>query len=122
MHCTGLLAPPDAAERDAPAKEAEKSLRRRARIMWLPEAAAKALKEACEAIKCAIKDPELGQAKGNALRVLLGTFNGRRSAGIGVVADPYSNRLSVKRWLEKKALTVLCFCPPGLPRVVSLND
>jgi hypothetical protein len=116
MHCTGLLAPPDAAERVRLLERAEKiSTSAGNRIMWLPEAAAKALKDACAAIAGAIEDPELGQAKGNALRELLGDLHRQEVRPVAVVARSVPNSLSVNRWLEKEGLS----CPVLLPSKVA---
>jgi len=116
MHCTGLLAPPDAAEQARLLERAEKlSESAGDRIMWLPTAPAKTLKDACAAIMRAIEDPELGRAKGNALRELVSNLDRQEVRQVAVVARSVSNRMSVARWLEKEGLT----CPVLLPARVA---
>lgn len=116
MHCTGLLGPLDAAEQTRLLKRAENlSASAGDRIMWLPEEAAKALKDACTAITRAIEDPELGRAKGNALRELLGDLQRQEVRPVAVVARSVSNRLSVARWLEREGF----ICPVLLPAKVA---
>jgi hypothetical protein len=112
MHCTGLLAPPDGAEQARLREKAEKlSATAEDRIMWLPEAAATALRAACAAIIRAVEDQELGQAKGNALRNLFGDLHRQKVEPVAVVARSVPNSLSVTRWLEEEGL----LCPVLLP-------
>jgi hypothetical protein len=117
MHCTSLLAPPDSAEQVQLLERVEiLSASAGDRIMWLQEVAAKALKDAFAAITRAIQDPELGRAKGNVLRELLGDLYRQGEIGpVAVVARSVSNRRSVARWLEKEGLT----CPVLLPAKVA---
>ena len=118
IHCTGLLAPPDATEQARLLERAEKhSAAATDRIMWLSETPAKALKGACAAIICAIRDPELGQAKGNALRTLLGDLRRMEVSPIAVLTRSASNRVSVTRWLEDEGLGY----PVLLPSTVAEN-
>jgi hypothetical protein len=115
LQCTGLLAPPDAAEQARLLERAEKlSASAADRIMWLPEVAAKALKDACAAIRRAIEDPELGQAKGKALRDLLGNLHREEVGPVAVVARSLPNSVSVSRWLEKEGLTCPVLLPSGV--------
>lgn len=115
VHCAGLLAPPDAVEQVRLLEQAEKlSASAADRVMWLPERAATALNDACAAIIRAIKDPELGQAKGNALRGLLGELHRQEVRPVALVARSLSNSLSVTRWIENEGLT----CPVLLPSKV----
>lgn len=116
IHCASLLAPPDAAERARLLEMAERlSASARDRIMWLPESAATALKDACAAIVRAVKDAELGQAKGNALKGLLGDLDRQDVNPFALVARSVPNRLSVTRWLENEGIT----CPVLLPSKVA---
>jgi hypothetical protein len=72
--------------------------------MWLPEATAKALEDACAAIISSIRDPELGQAKGNTLRELIGDLQRQEVSPVAMVARSVSNRLNVTQWLAKEGL------------------
>lgn len=118
IHCIGLLAPPDATEQARLLERAEKlSVAAADRVMWLSAAAAKALKDACAAIMCAIRDPELGQAKGNALRTLLGDLRRMEVSPIAVMTRSVSNRMSVTRWLVNEGLDY----PVLLPSTVAEN-
>ena len=106
MHCSGLLEPPDAGERDRLRAKCDKIVAAAdERIMWLPDTPAAALREASEALKRAIEDPQLGEAKGSALLELLENFQREGVTEIGIVARSVSNRLVVKRWMEKHGLT-----------------
>lgn len=112
MHCSGLLEPPDAAERDSlRAKCAKVVAAADERIMWLPDTPAAALKEACEALKRAIENPQLGEAKGSALRELFENSQREGVTEIGLVARSVSNRLVVSRWMEKHGLTYPVLLP-----------
>jgi hypothetical protein len=118
MHCTGLLAPPDTAEQGRLLEGAEKlSASAGDRFLWLPDAAAKALKEACAGIAFAIRDPELGQAKGNALRTLLGDLQQQKVSPVAVVARSVSNRMRVTQWLASEGFNI----PVLLPAKVAEN-
>jgi len=118
MHCTGLLAPPDANERARLLEKAETlSAAAADRTMWLPEPAMKALKDACAAAIQAIEDPELGVAKGVALRALLGDLQKKELSPVALVARSVPNRLSVTRWLADEGIT----CPVLLPSKVADN-
>jgi len=118
LHCTGLLAPPDA---DSRAQLLDRAGRLSAaaadRIMWLSDASAKALENSCTAIIRAIEDPELGKAKGNALRELLRNLPQHESAPVALVARSIANRVCVARWIEDEGLT----CPVLLPNNVGEN-
>lgn len=106
MHCTGLLEAPSPEERDRLRAKAERlSSAAEDRIMWLPDAPAKALREACVAIRQAIEDPELGEAKGRALTELLANVQQQGLKEIGIVARSTSNRMVVSRWLDKEGIT-----------------
>ena len=118
LHCTGLLAPPDADSRTQLLERAGRlSIAARDRIMWLSETSAKALENSCAAITRAIEDPELGTAKGNALRELLGNLQQQEIASVALVARSIANRLSVGRWIEDEGLT----CPVLVPNSVGDN-
>ena len=112
MHCTGLLAPPDAAEQARLLERAERIAKSAEdRIMWLPTASAKTLENACAAIMGAINDPELGLAKGETLRGLLSELHRQEVSRVALVARSVANRLSVARWLEKEGLTFPVILP-----------
>lgn len=106
IHCSGLLEPPDPEERDRLRGKSDKVISAaEARMMWLPDTPAAALREACEALKRSIEDPQLGEAKGVAALGLLDTLQREGVSEIGLVARSASNRLVVKRWVEKHAVT-----------------
>jgi len=115
VHCAGLLAPPDSVEKARLLEQVQKlSTSAGDRIMWLPEAAAAALKDACAAIMRAIEDAELGQAKGNSLRDLLGELHRQGVRPIGVVARSLPSSVSVTRWLEKETLICHVLLPSNV--------
>lgn len=112
MHCAGLLEPPDSGERDRLRVKSDRIIAAaQARMMWLPDTSATALREACEALRSSIEDPQLGEAKGSAAQKLVESLQREGVAKIGFVARSNSNRLVVKAWVEKQALT----CPVLLP-------
>jgi hypothetical protein len=112
MHCSGLLEPPDPGERENLRSKSERIVAAaQARMMWLPDTPATALREACESLKRSIEDPQLGEAKGRVAREILDALQREGVTDIGLVARSASNRLIVKRWVEKQALT----CPVLLP-------
>lgn len=118
VYCAGLLAPPDADERVRLLEQVGKiSASAADRIMWLPNTAATALTDACTATSRAIQDPELGLAKGDALRELLHDLQRQEVRPVAAVARSVPNSLSVTRWLEKERLT----CPVVLPLQVGEN-
>ncbi len=118
LHCTGLLAPPDADSRAHLLERARKlSAAARERTMWLAEASAKALETACASITRAIEDPELGTAKGNAVRELLDYLHQQKIEPVALVARSIANRLSVGRWIEAEDI----ICPVLLPNNVGDN-
>jgi hypothetical protein len=105
MRCTGLLEAPSPEERDQlRAKAGKLSSAAEDRIMWLPDAPARALREACIAIRQGIEDPELGEAKGRALTELLANLQQQGLKQIGLVARSTSNRMNVSSWLDKKGV------------------
>ncbi len=112
MHCTGLLAPPDDTER-AHLLERVKKLSEAAtdRIMWLPDAAARSLTIACTSAMRAIEDPELGEAKGNALRALLDDLRRQEIAPVAVVARSAYNRQNITGWLGTEGLNYPVLMP-----------
>lgn len=112
VHCSGLLEPPDAEERDRLRAKSQRIIAAAvARNMWLPDAPAAALKDACEALRHVIDDPQLGEAKGAALRALLDVFEHDGVTEIGIAARSVSNRLTVIRWLEKNGLSYPVLLP-----------
>ena len=114
IHCGGLLEPPDSAEQDRlRAKSNRITAAADARMMWLPDRPAAALGEACEALNRSIEDPRLGEAKGRAVRELLDNLQTEGVTEIGLVARSTSNRLVVKGWVEKQALTFPVLLPSG---------
>jgi len=108
MSCTGLLEAPGPEDRDRLRTKADKlSAAAEDRIMWLTDVSAKALREACAAIRNAIEDPEMGAAKGRALAELLANSQRQAPTKVGLVARSASNRLRVSAWLDKAGFT----CP-----------
>ncbi|MCU1305278.1 MAG: hypothetical protein JWQ87_5562 [Candidatus Sulfotelmatobacter sp.] len=113
-HCAGLLEPPDHAERDRLRVKSDRIISAAgARMMWLPDTPATALRDACKALKSAIEDPQLGEAKGRATRELLDNLQREGVAGIGLVARSASHRRVVQAWAENKALTYPVLLPSG---------
>lgn len=118
LHCAGLLAPPDDAERAYLMERARKvSELARDRMMWLAEPAAKALSDACEGIVQAISDPDLGAAKGAALKALLSDPDRQNMTQVAVLARSVPNRNSVARWLANEGFHY----PVLLPAKVAEN-
>jgi hypothetical protein len=118
VNCSGLLAPPDAQEKMQFLEQAEKlSASAAERVMWLPSTTATALTDACTAISRAIQDPELGLAKGNALRELMHDLQRQEVSPVAAVARSVPNSLRLTRWLEMEGLT----CPVVLPTKVGEN-
>lgn len=112
IHCSGLVEPPDDAERERLRMKSTKVIAAAdARIMWLSDVPGAALREACEALKRAIEDPQLGEAKGMALRELLANFQRENMTGIGLVARSVSNRHLLSRWIEKSGLSYPVLLP-----------
>jgi hypothetical protein len=118
VRCAGLVGPPDAIEQARLLEQAEKlSASAGDRVMWLSETASTALKDACSGTVRAIRDPELGLAKGNALRELLVDLHRHGVNPVAVVARSVPNSLSLIRWLEKEGLAY----PVLLPAKVAEN-
>lgn len=114
MHCAGLLEPPDPGERDRLRAKSDRIIAAAgARMMWLPDVPATALKEACEALRRSIEDPQLGEAKGKVVRELLDNLQREGVAEIGLVARSASNQQLVKGWVEKQALPYPVLLPSG---------
>jgi hypothetical protein len=67
--------------------------------------------------RCAIRDPELGQAKGNALRTLLGDHQRQQVSPVAVVVRSVSARMGVTRWPANEGRD----CPVLLPANVAEN-
>jgi hypothetical protein len=115
VQCSGLLTPPTPEERGRLLERTAKlSLAARNRNMWLPEMVAKALIDACTAITFAIEDPELGLAKGSALRGLLINTRREESSSFAVVARSLPNSQSVSRWLEQEGEDCTVVLPSNL--------
>ena len=103
MRCTGLLEVPTTEERDQlHAQIGKLSNAAEDRLMWLSDASAAALREACSAIKKGIEDPDLGKAKDLALTELLSNMEENGLKEIGLVARSVSHRTNVISWLGKK--------------------
>lgn len=118
LYCAGLLSPPDPDEQASLLERAERlSASACDRFLWLPEVAAKALQDACTGIILAIQDPELGVAKGNALKVLLSALNQQGVNPIAVVARSVSSRMGVIQWLTNEGFNI----PVVLPAKVDEN-
>lgn len=116
LQCTHLLAPPDAEEQARLLEVADRlSASAADRIMWLPESTGKALTEACAALVRAIRDPELGRAKGIALKNLLSGLELQEVRPVAIVARSLPNSLSVTRWLEKEGITCPVLLPSKIP-------
>lgn len=110
LHCSGLLEPPDSADRDRLRAKSQKIIAAAGtRIMWLPDKPAQALREACEALKQAIDDAHLGETKGTAIYELLGNLQHEGVSEIGFVARSVFNRYVVNRWMDKHGLTFPVF-------------
>jgi hypothetical protein len=105
MHCAGLL--------EAPGPEEHQRLREKAallsrasddRMMWLAEPVARALRDACAEITCAIDASDLGVEKGKVLSGLIAGIHQRAPGQIAIVARSASNRMIVTRWLDGAGL------------------
>ncbi len=105
LHCSGLLEPPDSLELDRLRAKTDKITEAAtARMMWLPDAPASALRETCNALKRGIEDPLLGEAKGKAVRELSDKLQREGVTQIALVARSVSNLHVVKTWVEKQCL------------------
>jgi len=114
MHCSGLLEPPDPEDLDRLRVKSDRIISAAgARMMWLPDVSATALREACEALRRSIEDPHLGEAKGRTVRELVDNLQREGLSEIGLVARSASNHRVVKRWVEKQALTYPVLLPSG---------
>jgi len=116
LQCTHLLAPPDGEEKTRLLEVAGRlSASAADRVMWLPESTAKALTEACAALLRAIGDPELGHAKGAALKSQLNGLEQQNVRPVAIVARSLPNSLSISRWLEKEGTTCPVLLPSKIP-------
>jgi hypothetical protein len=116
LQCTHLLAPPDAEEQARLLEVADRlSTSAADRVMWLPESTAKALTEACAAVVRAIRDPELGRAKGTALKSISNGLELQEARPVAIVARSLPNSLSITRWLEKEGMTCPVLLPSKIP-------
>jgi hypothetical protein len=105
-HCSALLEPPEVDELERlRTKCAEFTARAEQRLMWLPDPAARALQEACEALKRAIEDTRLGVAKGTALRELLFNLERDGVTEIGFVARSAANLPILSKWMAKQGMS-----------------
>jgi hypothetical protein len=119
LQCTHLLVPPDAEEQARLLEVAERlSAAAVDRVMWLPESTGKALTDACGAVVRAIRDPELGREKGNALKSHLSGLERQEVRPVAIVARSLPNSLSVSRWLEQEGIA----CPVLLPSKMPENE
>jgi hypothetical protein len=115
VQCSALLAPPTPEEQGRLIERTTKlSLAARDRALWLPGIVAKALTDACTAITFAIEDPELGLAKGNALRTLLIEARSEGDPSLAVMARSLANNVSVSRWLETEGLDSKVVLPSNM--------
>jgi hypothetical protein len=112
LHCSGLLEPPNPAERDWLREKSDRiRIAAAGRVLWLPDTPAAARREACDALKAATEDLRLGEAKGKALQELLDNLRGEGLTEVGLVARSASNRMVVKAWVEKQNLTYPVLLP-----------
>ncbi len=119
VQCAHFLAPPDSEERARLVEVANRlSASAADRVMWLPESTGKALTEACAALVRAIMDPELGCAKGTALKNILTGDEAQKVWPVAIVARSVPNSLSVAGWLEKAGIT----CPVLLPSKIPWDE
>jgi hypothetical protein len=115
VHCSALLAPPTPEEQARLIERATKlAIAARDRALWLPGIIAKALTDACTAITFAIEDPELGLAKGNALRTLFIEARSEGDTSFAVVARSLANNVSILRWLETEGLESKVVLPSNM--------
>jgi hypothetical protein len=112
MRCTGLLHPPsDEDRRDLRTRMEQLSPGAQSRMMWLAEPAAKSLADACENLRLAVEDPELGKAKEAALKDLMAKLAKGNPERIAVVARTTAHKLSVKKWLEREGIHLPVIVP-----------
>jgi hypothetical protein len=112
-HCASLLQPPSPEQNELLRKTVSKlSFAADERVMWLPDAAAKPLTEACRKLNAAVGDAMLGIAKGQALTDLISVLRESKISRLGVVTRTAAQQMAASAWLGLQGLA----CPVLLPR------
>jgi hypothetical protein len=110
--CAGLLSAPDPSEQQALFERLrELTLRAEERVMWIGDRPAAMLRQACNSLASAIRSPNLGQAKGHALRSLLVANASNDSNGIGIVVRSAAQQADVRSWMESEHLSFRTMLP-----------